>query len=215
MLDLETLGTDISSAIRSISAVLFNKISGETISEFEVFIDVDDCIKNGMTVSWNTISWWLTQSEEARRSLVHQKECSLVEALTKFSDWYYAHPGTISAEIFGNGATFDISILKNAFTTVGLKEPWQFSKERDVRTVVDLLPAIKANMKFTGIPHNGIDDCKHQIKYVSEIYRTVTSALEKYNSDLEASAKTSAETVDAVNTTASDKIAYVYVHKKE
>ena len=70
--------------------------------------------------------------------------------------------------VWGNGATMDITILQSAYEYFGMKTPWQYWAVNDVRTIVDFKPEIKANTEFEGVKHYPIDDCKHQIKYLSE-----------------------------------------------
>lgn len=73
--------------------------------------------------------------------------------------------------VWGNGSTMDITILQSAYEYFGMKTPWQYWAVNDVRTIVDLKPEVKANTKFEGVKHSAIDDCKHQIKYLSQTFK--------------------------------------------
>lgn len=75
--------------------------------------------------------------------------------------------------VWGNGATMDITILQSAYEYFGMKTPWEYWAVNDVRTIVDLKPEIKRNTEFQGVKHNPIDDCKHQIEYLSKTIRTI------------------------------------------
>lgn len=55
--------------------------------------------------------------------------------------------------------------------------PWDFRKERDVRTLVSFPPEIKENFPSVGVHHNGIDDCKFQIGYCVEIWRKLNQKI--------------------------------------
>ena len=69
MFDTETLGTSSSSVILSIAAVEFDdKNLGR---RFHQRISIDSCLKHGLTVSGNTIEWWMDQSAEARNIFKH------------------------------------------------------------------------------------------------------------------------------------------------
>lgn len=57
--------------------------------------------------------------------------------------------------------------------------PWKYWAVNDVRTIVDLKPDVKKNYKFEGTKHSSVDDCKHQIGYLSETLRTVLNVKEK------------------------------------
>ena len=46
-------------------------------------------------------------------------------------------------EIWGNSPRFDLGILQDAYRALNMKIPWDFRKERDVRTLVSFIPEIK------------------------------------------------------------------------
>lgn len=173
MIDLETLDRQPTSVILSIGAVEFDLETGETGREFYKLIDLTDSLRRGFTVGAGTLMWWMQQDQKAR-DLISQTEDvsyfvpSALEALSDFiedtgEDYY----------VWGNSPVFDLAKLQYHFHKVGLPIPWDFRKERCVRTLVSFKPEIKANMKFEGIKHNPIDDCKHQIKYCSKIWKTL------------------------------------------
>jgi hypothetical protein len=55
-----------------------------------------------------------------------------------------------------------------------MEPPWAFYEDRDVRTIAELGRRLfdyeYRKVTFEGTVHNALDDCKHQIKYCSEIY---------------------------------------------
>jgi len=62
---------------------------------------------------------------------------------------------------------------KDAYNAIEIKMPWDFRKERCVRTLVSFLPEIKNMTKNNGVAHDALADCHFQIKYCSETYRTI------------------------------------------
>lgn len=176
-LDLETYSTRPNAAILAIGAVCVNLL-GEEIDRVKILVYVQDAMKNGH-VDPRTVQWWNEQSDEAKRLTFDDGERhSLVEALAQYHDWHRAL-GEV-AGVWGNGATFDCAILRSAYATVSGEFPqgcpWDHWLERDVRTVVALgegakLPNFKKDTKFTGTPHNCVDDAAHQAKYTTEIIR--------------------------------------------
>ena len=81
--------------------------------------------------------------------------------------------------IWGNSARFDIGKLEDAYVACSYHDnPWYFRSERDVRTLVAFAPDVKANIPFEGIEHSPIDDCKHQIKYCSAIWKMFFQTLD-------------------------------------
>lgn len=181
MIDLETLSTHNDAAIIEIGAVEFNKETGETGETFNVLIEPSDWCKNDRHIDGETIQWWFKQTNEARKRFVTKQKdieyCTLKHALHKLR-YFIMDCDTVDDDknvvVWGNGSTFDISILQNAYEYFDIEVPWKFWSVNDVRTIVDLNPTIKANMKFvTGIQHSAVADCLHQIKYLTETIKTI------------------------------------------
>ena len=165
MLDIETMGNESFSSIISIGALEFNINTGNTGREFYVNVDLQSCINLGLKVNADTIMWWMDQSDEARKSLMSTDAVSINVALCKLSKFFI-----FDYQVWGNSARFDCGIIENAFNKCGLKLPWEFWNERDVRTLVSFDPEAKKNCKFSGVAHNALSDCYHQAKYCSEIW---------------------------------------------
>jgi hypothetical protein len=171
MLDLETMGKRAGCAIVSIGAVEFDLNTGEIGRQFYERVDLQSCLNVGLFAEASTVYWWMMQSKEARKELCKPAD-PLKNVLEQFSS-FIMQLGEV--QIWGDGAAFDLSILKAAYYAVNEKEPWYFRNERDVRTIVMFAPKIKENMLFTGIMHNPISDCKHQIKYCTEIWKKLNN----------------------------------------
>lgn len=165
MVDIETMGTGVNSSILSIAAVKFDLDTGFTGDEFYVKIDLQSCLDKGLEMNANTVVWWMRQSEEARKELFQDKGGNLLPALVDFKKVFNE-----KSLVWGNSARFDLGVLENAFNKCEMDIPWRFYNERDVRTLVSFRPEIKREAVFEGVPHNALDDCKHQIKYCSEIW---------------------------------------------
>lgn len=65
--------------------------------------------------------------------------------------------------IWGNGATFDNMILRNAYLATGQRQPWNFRDDVCFRTVKYLFPLKK---EFQGVRHHALDDARNQAKYL-------------------------------------------------
>ena len=170
MLDLETMGNASNSAIVSIGAVEFDINTGETGREFYELVNLQSCINKGLSVNGGTIYWWLQQSETARKQICKPSE-NLNNVLGQLQS-FMSCLGDF--QIWGNSARFDIGILESAYRALGHESitlPWNFRNERDVRTLVSFAPKIKEHYPFTGVEHNPIDDCKHQISYCCAIWQ--------------------------------------------
>jgi len=172
MVDIETMGKKSGSAIVSIGAVEFNMTTGETNKEFRINASLQSCIDLGLTMDPDTIMWWMKQSDDARKSLVEGEVVGIIEALVELAV-FIEDCGGKECEIWGNSPRFDLEKLDAAYNKAGSEIPWDFRKERCVRTLVSFLPEIKNMTKFAGIAHDAVHDCHHQIKYCSETYRRI------------------------------------------
>ncbi len=173
MIDLETLGNGSNSAVISIGAVLFDPYKNQVSAEFECNIDVEDAMRYGQA-DGSTIAWWMNQSDEAR-SIFNDKHAMLLQdALIEFHDWLGANTSFHQRAVWGNGASFDPVILQNAYKKTNLQLPWKYQNVKDVRTVVDIGRKVlsidpKKNKNSDRVPHNALDDARHQAQYVCEI----------------------------------------------
>lgn len=165
MLDIETMGNKSRSSIISVGALEFDIETGETGREFYVNVCLQSCIDIGLTVEASTIMWWLSQSEQARTDLTNREVVPIVEALWKFSGFC-----NVNQQVWGNSARFDCGILQDAYNAAGIPIPWDFRKERCVRTLVSFNPEIKKNYPPSGTAHNALSDCYTQVGYCSKIW---------------------------------------------
>lgn len=168
MIDLETLGTVYHAPVLSIGAIEFNPNTGELGKKFYARIDIADAVKHGRA-SGDTIRWWLSQSDEARQELITARH-SATHVFEKFDEYVRAFGGDV--KVWGNGATFDISILEFAFSRVLKKvAPWKFWNVRDCRTVKDLATGLVSfEVERIGTHHNALDDAIHQARWVSNAW---------------------------------------------
>lgn len=177
MIDLETLGVNDNAPVLSIGATFFNPATGEFGPDFYETINLTSSVAAGAKPDMDTVIWWLQQSDEARRDIINAS-LPVDEVLRRFSHFCKMYGKDI--QVWGNGATFDLTILKNAYRSVNRELPWKFWNERDVRTVVELGKAVGINPKATtyleGIEHNALHDARYQVTYLSIIWKKLTGA---------------------------------------
>lgn len=129
----------------------------------------------------STILWWLKQAPEARSAIVMDDTVGLVETLEQFLDFIAenAANGSKNVQLWGNGSSFDCSLLEAAFELADTPFPIPHWNYRDVRTVVELGKAVGLNssydIPFEGDKHNALADARHQVKYVSAIWQRLTA----------------------------------------
>ncbi|HAY0385817.1 TPA: exonuclease [Escherichia coli] len=169
--DLETMGTTPDAPINSIGGKFFDPETGEMGPEFSKTIDAKT---GGGTVDISTIEWWLVQSSEARSAIL-VNQIPLDDALLQFREFISEHSDEKFVQVWGNGATFDNAILRRSYERQGIPCPWRYCNDRDVRTIVELGKTIgfdaRTAIPFEGVPHNALDDARHQAKYVSVIWQ--------------------------------------------
>lgn len=171
MFDIETLDNKYSACILSIGAVEFNKETGETGEELYIDVDLQSCLDEGLTIGASTFKWWMQQSEEARSRIYNATGVTLEEALEQV--FAFVKKCGDEVNVWGNGSTFDITILSHALYKFFIETPWKYYNVKDVRTIVDINPSIKKNCPFQGVKHDALADCHHQIKYLTETLKSI------------------------------------------
>lgn len=170
MIDIETMGTNIKAPVLSIGACFFDPATGTPGEGFHRRINWTTGF-DGRVVDPSTVKWWMKQSHDARSSILREGS-DVTSVLYDFCLFFTRNGGQ---NPWGNGATFDISMLEDLLNQHGINIPWKFWAIRDVRTVVDLADGIvdRADFKFEGTAHNAYHDALHQAKYVSAMYQAL------------------------------------------
>lgn len=172
MLDLESFGTGPKGMLSSIGAVFFDLNTGETGEEFYCNVNIESSFKYGLVADGGAIKFWCQQPEEARMAMFENPTpIALPDALAQFSKFYGKHRKT---NIWGNGCNFDNILLGNAYKAIGKEQPWGFTNDRDVRTLVQLgkMSGLqRQDCTREGTHHHALDDAKFQVKYCSYIYK--------------------------------------------
>ncbi len=169
MIDIETLGTGNDSLILSIGAVEFNLKAGVLGAEFSQRLDVKSSQAFGAKLDATTVMWWMQQSAEARGAIGNGKGMMLAEGLDALSRYLYLmapFSDMTLLNVWGNGSTFDISILEDAYRMTGLKEPWGFRNVRDMRTMVDVCRRYGVSYGKKSVAHTALDDAKAQATHL-------------------------------------------------
>lgn len=158
MIDLETLSTRANATILSIGATKFTLADGIT-DKFYCNVDAKSCKDVRLHVDKSTIEWWMQQSKAARDALL-KDQLPIQEALTRFTDWI----GKDKVMPWGNGASFDISILESGYAAVGMPYPWRFSNIMCYRTVMNLMGLSNAKIRAAenDTHHHALDDAISQ-----------------------------------------------------
>src|SRR5690242_13205527 len=152
VVDIETLGTIVKAPVIAIGAVAVDSL-GKEIGSFEQVLKnpFTPVIAYGVFLEdQDTVAWWDNQEqEEAKEYLISKGEfpgapTSIKGLLLDFFLWYgtLIQFSKLPVLIYGNGPTFDISILEYASSVVwpNKKVPWDFRSIRDIRTIDSMAP---------------------------------------------------------------------------
>ncbi len=168
MIDIETLGIRVTAPIVSIGACYFDPLTGKIGETYERLLDWREEAYDRRPEP-ATVSWWLSQSKQARKSILGPPDCTLPRALDELT-------------IFCNEADYiwctsiqlDIGALENAFESFNIAIPWNFRMLRDARTLMDI--AQKLGMKKPpriGLHHDPLDDAVWQVAAVSKLWKQI------------------------------------------
>jgi inhibitor of KinA sporulation pathway (predicted exonuclease) len=179
MIDIETLGKGRNALIVSIGAVEFDLKQGILGRELLLNIDIGNAHRNGGIIDADTIMWWMKQSDEARAALATRPRMPLYEALDRLNYWMSDAEWKRDVCVWGNGSTFDISILEDSMKLVHLNEYWSFRKVRDMRTFVDMFDRLGyfVPKHKRGVAHTALDDARNQAQTLINLWEKVTDAV--------------------------------------
>ncbi|EPD5459495.1 3'-5' exoribonuclease domain-containing protein [Klebsiella variicola] len=179
MVVLETMGKKHNAPIVAIGAVVFDPATGSIGESFYKVVCLESSVNWGAVIDPSTVIWWLKQSSEARSAIVNDDAIPLQDALLQFREFVSDNVagGSKKAQVWGNGASFDNSILRSSYDCIAEDYPWEYWNDRDVRTMVELGQAIsfdpKTTIPFEGSRHNALADAIHQARYVSAIWQRI------------------------------------------
>jgi len=171
MLDIETLGNGNKAVLFAIGAVKFSLEKGSSFENqnFYVTIDPASAVAAGLELDISTILWWMNPKQDAGRAeLVRSgtEGLDLATALDGFARWM---PGKENLRgVWGNGATFDNVIVRNAYTAVGLPCPWSYKVDSCFRTIKNLNPHVEWDPS-EGIAHNALNDAISQTRHLKKM----------------------------------------------
>ncbi len=140
MIDIETLGNSPTSVVLSIGVVAFDPDSNAIGENFHKLINIDSCLRAGLTVDGSTIQWWMTQPDAARElfNKLDEYGVSLQHALIYLRNWITDNGQT--PILWCNHPSFDAAILDNAYRRCDIKTPWQYYNVKDYSTIRGMVP---------------------------------------------------------------------------
>lgn len=160
MLDLETLGQTADCVFLSLAAVQFD-LKGKIGLTYTKNVALNSALKHNRKISSDTIKWWLEQNPKIMAKMFINP-LSLEEVLDSFR-FFCIGLGEPNLNVWSNGASFDIPILKHAYENIGMELPWKFYNERCYRTAF-ALSGLSKTPKDQNLAHDPLEDCYYQIQ---------------------------------------------------
>ena len=167
MIDFETLGTGPDTLVISVGAQFFDLETQQLGPTFYMAFDIEDQMKKGRTFTKSTLQWWMNQTGAAKK-VFHEQAKPTKLILENFAAWCKANGGKKYLKPWGNGATFDISIMESLYADFELECPWLYYNVMDMRTFRRFIANDAKVPKEEGVNHNALDDAKNQAKFVLE-----------------------------------------------
>lgn len=176
VLDLETLSTKPNAAVIAIGAVALDG-EGNFLGEFHQAINPD---QPGRDIDPGTVQWWESQSPDAQEASYKAKyTVTVTVAMCMFSAWIccVGVPGQV--KMWGNGSSFDCTILSSLYDqshALRYPKPWAWWDDRDMRTLLDAFPEAKDVGEFFGVKHHALHDALHEAKQLAKALRLMATA---------------------------------------
>jgi len=175
MVDLETLDTTPDAAVASIGAQAFT-VEGMCGDSVEWVVDLPEQDRLGRRIGAGTVRWWMQQSDAAR-AVFQAPTLAVADALAGFTRYVGDVAGDRkTAVLWGNGADFDLVILRSLYDSAGIVPPWEFYNNRCFRTLKNLMrKTYKATQPVpTGlVKHSAKDDARGQALVAAQLLRVL------------------------------------------
>lgn len=191
MIDLETLGTQENAVIASVGIVIFPDDFSLNISPIDKFtvgggsntilnaptahvhLDWQQQVDAGRTIDPSTFEWWLQQKTEAQNQLVNSQKIGCKTAIKEIHS-FLVNNGAMTS--WGNGSTFDNTLIRSFFKTFGYVYPISFRGDRDFRTVCQIYQNLTGQdtpWVDYGTAHSALDDAISQTMTLSVMMQTL------------------------------------------
>lgn len=175
MVDIETLSTKRNAAITQLGAVAFNLETGE-ICDHAVGAFIEPSPQ--AVISYDTVSWWTKQSDEARAKVFSSPRNSESEALLGLS----MYAATTCVDLlklrwWAMPPSFDLALLEDMAGRTTVPVPWAYDAPRCLRTLAEIAGATKEDRVKPEIAHDAYHDAKAQALSAIKYYKMIKGTL--------------------------------------
>lgn len=174
VVDLETASTKPNARVLTIGASCVKLHNSKSMSTANFYVRITPtCLQqNHRDVDLQTMLWWRKQSRSANYEAfdltLDRKVTS--QALNLFADFIQETANTYGTVPFlwGNAASFDLSLLKSLYEDLLFGVPWSYRQEMDLRTLRAMFPELEFKSPG-GIDHIAVEDAQNESITLSQI----------------------------------------------
>ena len=164
MLDIETLGREVTAPVVQIALVPFDRYEQDCLDS--VFYKNPEYRGQFDFVELGTLEFWLEQ--EKRPTWLNNRTLSPDYVAKEFSR--FVRENNLSERPLWCHASFDVPILRHWIRYYGQRWAFHYRAPRDIRTLIDIAGGreslLKESEKSENASHDALDDCYRQIQYV-------------------------------------------------
>lgn len=173
MIDIETAGTEVGSPILQIGATVFGVPTDHPnfSARFLGGASLESNEDHGLHAQVETLEWWSKQDPELKAK-VFGSQVPITQLLEEFYLWCKSLGAPVV--VWGNGATFDIVLLEEAFAATKVPVPWNFRNVRCYRTLTNILP-LPADELATVAPNTQKHDALADAVYQADVAEKIAS----------------------------------------
>lgn len=187
MIDIETLDVVRTAVVMQVGVAIWQTNSDNNLNviyQRQFNLDVEQQLRAGRTVCWQTIKFWLEQPDAARLSVASDDNVSGYDDTPPTQRWtpslFFANLSRVAEEKrtidrYWAKGTFDFDILEDLAAGCRWEQgvPWNFRSKRDLRTALDFHPEAKFIPRPDDMAHTGLADAIHQINQLEEVRRGI------------------------------------------
>lgn len=178
MIDIETLGVEGKFVVLEVSLFPFY-LNDETIIEpITVKFDISEQLNKGFDIDKDTMQWWLSNENTSKMlgNLLISDKYS-IEKGCLIIDQYLKH---LKIEGLWSTASLDYLGLSNLFAETNIKNPFDFRKRFDARTLRFLNDMFFDPIKIEN-NHESLKDCENQITILKQQLQNFKTIMKESN----------------------------------
>ena len=162
MIDIETMSTSMKAAVLQIGAVKFDALGIH--ESMQVSLDPRGQIKDHARImDMDTLVWWASKPSWHKVLVDGVCQLRIVRDVLGELNAFMHKMDTAEVRVWANSPTFDLAILRDLHKDYGLRTPWSFRNERDMRTLMSVVPnSCRVNRDL----HVAVEDAKDQAQSV-------------------------------------------------